>query len=232
MTLARKGLALALGLGLAGAARADMTAKYAAPHMPVATVVEIASNGDVRAEHAYSTHYSLTRDGHDYVVLREASGPFVARIEDLSAAVTQDGGAFLQTMCELVRKQPSGDQVVAGGPATIAGRTGDSFLAVSAKGEKSDKPLLVVSRDPELEPLRRAMLRQFEAGVAMLGCLAASPTVAHVRKAIEGGAPILFDGAELTGLDKAPIDPARFALPAPPASLAEVRKRVAAGAFR
>jgi hypothetical protein len=214
-----------VALSLASAARADTIAIYASPADVCSMTVKIASNGDVRADVTGNipgvvtgrTHYFV--GGRDYFV---DDGPVVMRLEDIEKVLGEQIGnlghsSFPAPSLTLVPR----------GAVSINKWSGDAYYMQASGGQLSARPVTVISHDPSLAQLGRAMARQFATSEKMMSQI----TDGHAPKTnmdqvLSSGAPISFAGAELQAVTFGVIPKEDFNLPGPPASLDEVRKRM------
>lgn len=205
---------------LAAPAQADITARFAQTSRPP-MVVEVRDNGDSRI--TVNDGFYLRRDGAAYMILSDTRGTFAARQEDFVALIRELMGAAPEL-------QPPGDsQVSLGrqGEETVGGRRGTRFRLKFVGSANPEETLdVVISDDPELAPVGRAM----EAQLAPL--LSASMT----------GTPGLFQGLadlmargtvirfgflwELESVATGPVDAAAFELPGPVLSGEALRERL------
>ncbi|MBV9884898.1 MAG: hypothetical protein JO276_17955 [Sphingomonadaceae bacterium] len=206
------------------AAPAGIRATYAGGEQPAMTI-EIADNGDVRADVAEGWQL-IVLGGRAYLVQDRLTGPLVMRVEDLAA---------------LLPASRASAAAASGGSATIAergsavvnGRIGRAFFFPHATGLDAGTPAAVISSDPALAPLGAAMHRAF-AAEALIGALDWGWPADNSQDALlalfEQGAPLKYYDIELSSLERVPIDGSRFALPAEPETAEAVRARRAAEA--
>lgn len=224
-------LVLAAALLAAMPAWADTTAVYKAPQGAQMTI-EVASNGNMRSTIGSSGTYSLSVDGEDYMVFYDANGPVVVRMSDMVAVLAD----YVQkNMPELAKASeaegPSPFKYFRGGQMTIGGRAGTIWYMNF--GEDSLPPdkfaanaRIVVSADPELAELGAALVRQIESSTKLSSPLFGRRNPADgILEVVKTGAPILWNGMELTSVSRIPIAADRFALPAKPETLEQVRTR-------
>lgn len=232
-----RGMVICLFLGLAGPARADTTAVYELPAANFKMTVEIAANGDFRADVAGKPGvYALTRGGQGYFVIRTSNGVLVDRVEDEGAAVKFVAEKRLSPAFWAMVRAVSGPELTSAGPLlakgddiVVQGRKGTPYY-FSGPRRPDVPPVVVISSDPELAPIGVAMARQFAMSASLQLVAATSASNLELENIMRGGAPIEFARAELTTVSHEPIPPARFELPAAPESLKDIIKRIDATA--
>lgn len=219
-----KALVCAALLAVPGLAHADITAVYAAPNTPMRMTIEIASNGDLHGAMMMGSLSILTRGGQGYMIGPGANGPEVCRVEDL-ATVTSE---HLSKLDPQFRAQMEAHIqpliLVLKGTETINGRTGDAYYLQLPQGGLSPKPVVVISHDPALAPLGRAMATQFRMSMKLAAQMMPDAVFQSMLDTLEKGAPLLFSGAELQTVSAAPIAASEFAIPAPVMTLDQVRQ--------
>lgn len=191
-------------------------------------LIEVADNGDARITPEGSGQYGILRGGELYAVGLEG-GNEVARVKDIAAALDQvmppvfkqifatGGGA---ASASKMRFEPKGRR-------TVAGREGQVFAAY---GMDDSKPIeateLVVSKDPELRPVGRALEEFMVGSTVMLGAFvgAAAADMANDMRAVFAlGTPLDMGGKmKLVELATAAIPAAATELPSPPRSAADI----------
>lgn len=220
-------LCTAAAAALAAPADADVTATYkpAVAGLDMRMRVEIASNGDLRADMNFPSLFLIRRGGRTYFIQSLPSGPLVADFDDLVAVMQEEMKRMDPQVCETIRSAPPPAKLVDQGPVTIAGRSGEAY---GSEGRPpGSRPVLVLSRDPALAPLGAAIAAQFRASAALLGdCGPGVPMFGQMQDLLDAGTPLQFAGMELEKVETGPVDPARFALPAPPATRDQVRERM------
>ncbi|MEA3061329.1 MAG: hypothetical protein QOJ94_1110 [Sphingomonadales bacterium] len=213
---------LALAAAGAGPAQADLTATYVAvnPAMSFTMKVEIAANGDLRADMSNPGLYLIRRQGHSYFVVADPTGRVVEDTADVGAVMQEQLAKLDPHFCDEIEKMPAG-KLVSRGAMTVSGRTGEAYAMESRPASRPD---VVISHDPALAPLGAAMAAQFRESAALMGpCWASVPMVAQMQALLDSGAPLQFGPMRLDTVETGPIDPARFALPAAPATREQVR---------
>jgi hypothetical protein len=209
---------------------ADMTANYVGPNGAMTMKIEIASNGDMRAQTGAPNAYFISRDGHGYMVQATFDGPAVMRVEDMATVMAEQMKKMMPNMPPQKGRDVPGFALAKGVEVTIRGRKGLAYYLGIAKGGKPiGDPVVVISTDPDLAPLGAAMAYQFSMSVAMMGqVLGDSNPWMGMQDILKTGAPIVFTGFQLDTVSHDLIPPARFVLPAEPLKIDEVRKAMGA----
>jgi hypothetical protein len=205
---------------LPAAALADMKATYLHPRRMDTVIVEVADNGDSRLQFSGQIWRLQIVGGENYVIYGRPQGPYVVRLADLE-----------QLFAELRPALPSppslsGLRLVRRGTAGFAGHRGTAFFFETPdRAAMSPYPMLVVSADPALAPLGRPIALQMDFAILSyrLAGTAIPPIFVAMREALGGGTPLSFLGLDLQGIERTPVDPVRFGLPAPPVTMEELR---------
>jgi hypothetical protein len=223
----RLGLFFTLAAAWAAPAHADLTATYVSVNAGIdfRMKIEIAANGDLRADTSTPGMYMIKRAGRAYFIVQEPSGPVVEDVADVGAVTQEELARLDPHFCDKwVRIDPS-PKLVSQGTVTIAGRDGEAY---GPEGHTGSRPAVVISRDPALTPLAQAMAAQFRMTTTVMGtCMPAVPMFAQMQALLDSGAPLLFGPARLDSVETGPIDPARFVLPGAPATREQVRALMA-----
>jgi len=229
-------LLLALtGLFLATPALADTIAVYSAQGGMMTMTVEIAADGDLRVtmggemieamkqkmpELDPTQIGGIVHDGENYMMQPGPDGKIVViRMRDAAVVMKEFMDAHKADLPVPPAEALQGPKLVERGTATINGRTGKAFYFEEGKGA----PVTVVSADPDLAELGAAMRRQFATSMQMMGSTGFPMTGNSMDAVLAQGAPIAFAGMELQTVKHDAVSPARFTLPAEPASLDQVR---------
>lgn len=222
--------------GLAGPALAQTTAVYEVPGPKFRMTIEIAANGDVRGDISGKPGvYFLTRGGQGYFVIQTADGVVVERVEDEVAAIKvvakkRLGPSFLEMMESVGEDlEREGPLLTKGDDILVQGRKGTPYYFPGPR-RPDMPPVVVISSDPDLAPLGVAMAGQFEMSDRLQFFSRPNPLSTEMTVIMKTGAPIAFAGAELTVVSHEPIPASRFELPAAPASLEAIIKRIDARA--
>jgi hypothetical protein len=201
---------LALAPARAGA---DVTATYRQPGTvgtAGALIIEVASNGDVRAGNDESGYYLWTK-GQGYDVRPGPGGPTVIKTADTAAA-----RAGVRLASEIMQSWLPVDTV------SINGWKGTRYFISGARHNPGAMPL-VISRDPALAMLavghRRLVAMQQSSFPGD-----DSRERASFRRVIARGAPIDLFGSKLVSISTAAIPTTRFRVPAEPVAAALVRE--------
>lgn len=217
----------------AAPAHADMTALYETTLAPMPMTVEVNDAGDVRVQQSTGASYYLMTGGKAYIVQRGPNGPYAAEMGlylQIQAEQFSDFAASIMKGIEGAADIPT-PEFTSLGPTEIRGRVGTGYsfsFASNAKPEAEAKrrPMFVVSDDPQLAPLGEALARfQRTGGQAMGRLLPMFQSFSDGTAEVIGtGAPLRMGPSELTQVDMAAIDPARFALPAEPLTEGQIRE--------
>jgi hypothetical protein len=160
----------------ASPALAGQRAVYAEPDGKTLTV-EVADNGFARVRTGDPDQYGIWRDGQFYIVGREDGRVMVARIEDMAAAIDQVVPPIFKAMFEAVGTGPPASlRIEAKGKRRVAGHEGRVYAVY---GIDKDKPKesadFVMSSEPALQPVGRAMEQFMIATIVPIGALIGTP---------------------------------------------------------
>ncbi|GHH18990.1 hypothetical protein GCM10008023_25540 [Sphingomonas glacialis] len=214
-------------LSLSVPAWADTTAVYRASGAPFEMQVEVAANGNVRGKVMGQAAYFLTLSGEGYLVLETPTGPAVDRLGDVAAIMAETLDAMFTAHPELknaMAQQPS-ILVQEHGTAVVGGRTGKAYFFVGQDQKRSPRAVAVVSDDPALAELGKAMAAQFDMSIKLNPMMGKSAFATQMSRILHGGTALTFGGGDLVSVRGATIDPARFVLPAKPETLDQARDR-------
>ena len=215
---------LITALGLSSGAQADTTATYANTAAKFSMSVRIASNGDIRGEVPGRTYYYV--GGQDYFVDQTDNGVIVMRLDDMIKVIGEKF-AELSAKMDMQSFVPPTITFVHRGSVVVSKWSGDAYYMQAANGVASPRPVAVISHDPSLGELGRAMARQYAKSEMMMGQMmkGREPT-SNLDHILSSGAPISFAGADLQSVSFDPIPKHEFVLPAQPAPIDDVRKRM------
>jgi hypothetical protein len=204
-------LAALLFLVMAGPADADITARFRQADDQL-MVVEASESGESRM--IVSEAVYVTTGGVTYIVLTDPQGTFVVRQRD-----------FMALLADLLPPAEPSDAPAAGesatvaeaGSETLAGRAGTLFRLGRAQ-HPTDTFELVISADPELAPIGRAMAAHVAPFFTAMG--GAMPGLATAASELMGRGTLIRLGYlwRLESVETAPVPPSAFALPSAPLS--------------
>jgi hypothetical protein len=188
----------------------------------VALVVEVNDKGDSRASMGNQMAV-LTRDGVTYLLMSDLSGLFAVRQDDWVAVQMQAMRAAIpQGMPSLGKLGEY--EIVEGGSETVAGRTGTLWtVRPKARPAQSDVSTssgfeFVVSPDPDLAAVGRALATQLGASSNMMGALMGSTPdfFAKIEAVLAKGTVIRMGRVlRLDSIGHDAIPPSQFAFPGP-----------------
>jgi hypothetical protein len=214
----------------AAPAEAGTKAVYDQPEKGSLTV-EIADNGDVRVGPEGQDMYVLLLGDTSYVVSIKDGKTQVARLADVAAAFDKVMPPMFGKLFGAAASATQGStmKIEKIGSETVNGRVGTAYrLKGDDVGEKP--PEVVMSQDPALAPVGRAMGRFTEATMLMLAPLFGKATggmVADMRAVLALGTPLRGgDGMTLKSVETADVPAARVALPAKPQTVDEIVKSI------
>jgi len=206
-------------------AAADTVATYKAQQGGQMTI-EVSSNGNMRTSMGTSGTYSLTVDGEDYLVFYTDKGAVVARWADLGTVMRDHMKKVMPDMLDMPDSaDPSPFKYIPGGQMTVGGRAGQVWY--QQFGDALERaPKFVMSVDPDLAELGRAFVRQAESSMKLASIAFGDRNpMDGMLDVLKTGAPLLINGMALGAVSHAPIAAERFALPAKPETLEQVRER-------
>lgn len=213
-------LAVLLLAGMPAAALADMKGTWLQPRRFETVIVEVADNGDSRLQFSGQRWRLQIVGGDAYAVYDRPQGVRVVRLTDLRQLVAERRPALPNPAIL------SGLRLLQRGTASFAGHRGTAFFFQEpGSAEPLIIPMLVVSADPALAPLGRPIALQMDFAILSYRLAGAviPPIFLAMREALGNGTPLSFFTLELQSIERAPIDPARFRLPAPPVTMEELR---------
>jgi hypothetical protein len=213
-------LAVLLLAGLPAAGLADMKATYLQPRRFETMIVEVADNGDSRLQFSGQSWRLQSVSGEYYAIYELPQATRVIRFRDLRQLLEERRPALPNPAIL------AGLRLVERGTASFAGHRGAAFFFQEpGSGEPLMIPMLVVSMDRALAPIGRPIALQMDFAILSyhLAGTPIPPIFVAVRNALGSGTPLSFFTMELQNIDRGPIDPARFRLPAPPVTMEELR---------
>jgi hypothetical protein len=222
-------LAAAAALLIAGCSKApeDVTARYALGGGQASMIVKAAGNGDARIDSGGQT--LIRHDGKDYLLAKDSQGSFSASVEDFIAVMVEmlkETGLKPPTMPE----QP--EFVLAkGGKETVGGVEGDVWKVQTKADPKTDAADAVVSEDPTLANVGKAMQIQNRLGVASMEQMQGGRTSLdrRIEEMLAKGTVLRFGPTvRLDKIERGPIDASNFALPGTILDKAALKKRLVA----
>lgn len=221
-----KKLLSAVALLAAAPAWADTTAVYKAADGGGEMTIEIASNGDVRSTAGTRGDYVILRGDEVYMVFFTDKGPVVDRMRDVGFAMAEWMRAKMPEFGKMPDRDVPGFKFIDGGTATVNGRPGKIWYQTGGGDRLTADFSIVISADPALADIGKAMLRQTDASQQMMQQAMghAAGFMGGTLDVLRTGTPIRLMGIELTTVTHTPIPADRFALPAEP----ETREQVSA----
>jgi hypothetical protein len=217
------------------ASAADITARYVMPAIGNAVMtVEADDRGNSRISVNGETAL-IIRNGVSYVIADDSEGRFVVRREDMLAATRELARQMVgapDPPPEALAVPPRLPAPTEAGTEIVAGRPGTRWIILPGDPPQAEAMDVVLSADPELAPIGRALAVQFDesafgvgAGVGPLGLTGDVPPPV---KALFGRGTILRYGqmARLESVAAAPIAESAFTLPAEPLTRADFAARL------
>jgi len=216
-------------------ALADITARYRVAGGEGKTVsIAVADDGRARLDGGDGPTL-ITRDGVGYFVAPNGQGHLIGRQDDALAIATE----FLTALMAMI---PEGQQegglggvramaaapfdVAERGTETVGGRTGTVYAIAPGAGGEGPTVEIVLSRDDDLAPVGREMLRMLALAEAPASALLGGTPdlIVEIRALLESGTPIrIGDQFVLDGVSADPIAPEAFVLPGPVLTRDELR---------
>ncbi len=224
-------------LTVSTAAHADMTAVYAmtAPNAPPGApflTLQIAANGDVHGTMVVGNIEFIVHDGHGFTILKGPSGPIVSRVEDVATVMSERIDKIVPGGFSKAAEAARSITYTLNGTETVNGRTGDAYYAHVPNGPADGALWAVISHDPKLAPLGRAMADEFAMSMKIMGTQLPSDAFQPMLDVLRKGAPLQMTGIQLQSVSDAPVPASAFVLPAPPQTLDQVRARMANGGLK
>jgi hypothetical protein len=225
-------LLLLLAAGAATPALAGTRAVYEERDARRTIHFEISDDGAFRA--GSQTRYRLVREDGVYEVATVDGRPYVARMEDLAAALKETTSPVVRSLAKaatFLGERGPGDWVITG-RRKVNGRRGTEFR-LAERGDvdtldELDDTRLVLSRDPDLAPLGRAMLHytadELYLKMHLVSGISAEAALRTLDEIADEGTVIASSEGDirLLSVEAADIGPERLSLPAQPISRAEI----------
>jgi hypothetical protein len=212
---------------LAEPAAADTTAVYSGASSTI--TVEVATNGDARVTAGPNGAYLLRKADDVFFIAPDPSGhchvfkaaDFIAVQEERAENLLKQFPGLRGRIVSGERQAASHNALVAGGEVTVRGRSGTAYLPWPG----AQNPIVVISHDTSLTPLRYPMLmaEEFADGLARAQ-VSYDPTVDRMVEVLKTGPPLKLLGSELAEVRGAPISPSRFQLPSQPETRDQIRR--------
>lgn len=192
-----------------------------------ALVVEVTDGGDVRIGEANTPNYGLLKGGVFYIVQETGGTAQVARIADVADAIDRVvvPPIFGGILARAPAPAPLG--ITRGTASSVGGRTGTAYRITGLDPAQPEQAAdYVISTDADLKPVGAA-LEAFMNAALLPGAAFSGPGTAmlvrQTRAIFALGTPIDAGGRfRLDRIETLPIPAARAALPAPPASVADL----------
>lgn len=209
-------------------ALADTTARYAIGEGKQVLVVEIDDGGDARVglDGVFSV---IRRGGVDYISVEVPGENIVGRLDD----AIKIGQAQLATKAIVDDGKEPLFVIGGGSDVQVAGYLATSWT-FGPQGSESGKALsIALTTDPELAPVGALVRRLVDSALLVFeGAVipASSQFGPRLRELLAKGTPVrIAPVLELTSVDHKEIDPHRFELPGPVASVDALTKAMSAG---
>lgn len=224
--------AILLATCAAAPAQAGMRAVYEERDARRTITFEVSDQGSFRA--GSDTRYRLVREDGVYEVAAVDGRTYVARIEDLAAAMKETTSPFVRSLVKAATylgERGPGDWVITG-RRKVNGRPGVEFRLTERgdvdAADELDDTRLVLSRDPDLAPLGRAMLHytadELYLKMHLVSGISADSALRTLDDIADEGTVIASSEGDirLLSVAQAEIAPDRLALPAAPISRTEI----------
>ncbi len=210
-------------------ALADVSARYETVEenafIDMEMTIEVDDAGNMRMQMNGTPNYYLYRDGEMFVVSRDRGDPSVVKVSDMMAIAQETferigvAAAFADAPePEPFIFSPMEEQVV-------QGRTGMAYGTVQEEGDAARWGSLVISNDPQLAPIGQAMAAAQQVQIQGMGSMGTmlGRLSGNMIEVLASGAPLRWMQIELTDVSFDPIPRDRFALPAEPLTIEELR---------
>ncbi|MCJ8190359.1 hypothetical protein [Sphingomicrobium aestuariivivum] len=183
----------------------------------LAIVLEISESGDVRGTDAEAGEQFYAKDGRLYLWTKGEDGHALVDFELLNQLMLEQLGPWLEEMADGVTMPVI--EIEAVGPARVGRWEGTAYHTRPAMDDEA----LVVSTDPELAPLGKALRESFLVAQLSSPLPGAQEAMAPLVALFGTGTPLRLDGTELTTFETVDLPDTHFDLPATPLTLEETR---------
>jgi hypothetical protein len=219
---------LAILLLVAAPASAGQRAIYTQPDGQQ-LLIDVAGNGDARIGEAGKSEYGLLlRDGF-YIVSNEGGPWRTARISDIAAAIDQVVRPIFGDIFSAgsTRRPPTPFRIEPNGAQAVGGRQGKVYRIFGMDDGKPDQSeTFVISEDPALKPIGRAMEQFMHAAMVPAAVFvgpAAADIVAETRAIFALGTPLDAGGRfKLEAVETVDVPASAMKLPAKPDTVAQL----------
>ncbi len=203
-------------LMLGGVAQSDITATFANSDSLRNMIVEVADSGEMRFTDP-DGNYFLFVDGHAYGVRAGPGGPTVITSEALAFQAREDvrNGRTIFSSSGVTEK-PEPIRYLPEKSVSIASYEGTQY-----RSARSAEPAYVFTNHEQLLPLGRALASYFR----MANEISAAPNVdtGNLFELLATHGVLEFWGQKLVSTSFAPIERARFVVPAPPITVEDLK---------
>lgn len=188
--------------------------------------IEADDAGNVRVQMGGMSAYYVFREGNLFIVQRGSTGLVVARASDMMTVANE---AMQRMGASRLSERAGGDlgdfDLAPMGEEVVNGRTGMAYGIRPKPGEKPVYASFVISSDPRLAPLGRALAQANEGMVQDMGSLGTMLTRVNgeIQQVMARGAPLRILGIALTDVSYEKIPQERFALPVEPVTIQQMR---------
>ena len=227
-----RGLLLVLLAGLAVPAQAGTRAVYEEREAKRTILFEVSDEGSFRA--GREDRYRLVRDEGVYEVATVDGRTYVAQIDDLAAALKETSSPLLRALVKTATflGEQGPPEWVHAGTRKVNGRAGREFR-LAERGDTDwadelDDTRLVISADPALAPLGRAMLHytadELYLKHHMVSGISAQNAMRTLDEIADEGTVIASSEGDirLVSVEEVEIAAERLSLPATPMARAEI----------
>jgi len=209
-------------------AQADVAGRYEKIEKDVRfdfeMTIEVSDEGFVRLQTLNSNQYFLFRDGIVYVVAVGRDETTVVKLEDMMT-VQQEVLGRMGWKSPPDLPSPEKSRFAPMKEVIVGGRKGTSYGIVSGQRDKPVYGSVVISSDPSLAPIGDAIIKLNSSWGKNMGEMGALLKLMNdeMLALFLKGAPLRMSVIQLTDVSYDRIPPSRFALPAKPMTLDELR---------